>query len=336
MHATTLTLLATLSIGQPDDVPDKVVLRDKAAYYSFAMAFSPDGRKLAAPDRGEVVVFDVAKPKEAMRLDAAADKKKFDTVTAVAFSADGKLLAIATREGLVKVWDLATGAERLAIKSQHHSLIAVAITADNKAVAAVTGSTPWTAPPTVLTVWEIADGKEIRRVKLSHRFFFVGELSFSVDGRRLLGARNGLAVWDVRTGRALYELDEPKSMSAAFSRDGKRFAALVAGDGIVVWEMATGKALHTLKPPKSNYVGGISFSHDGKHVAAAFTIVHEAAGRIQQTTAVQIWEIDSGKVLVERQLDADLHMIAFSPDGRRLALGNRNGHIQLWKNPIGQ
>lgn len=339
-HALTLALIGIHAAGQSGPAPDKVVLRQRSGYYVYHLAFSPNGKLLAAADERDVVVFDVDKGEESKRLSGVADQKKWDSVTAVVFSLDGTLLASVTRDGMVKVWEVATGKPRLEIKTRLYSLVAVAIDADNKAVAAVTGSTPWTAPLTQLGVWELTTGKEVLSTKLSASSYWVGELAFSADGRHLVGAsRSLLTVWDVSTGRPRYALDEPKATLAAFSRDGKRFAGFVAGEGIVVWDTATGRAVHSLKTPANiDGVGGISFSPDGKHLAATPTTVYvnDATVQVRQTTALHIWEIGSGKVVLRRDTNENLPMVAFSPDGRRLALGNRDGLLQMWKNPIGR
>ena len=73
-----------------------------------AVAFSPDGRRLAsASDDGTVRLWDPATGAELAALTGHTGQ-----VTAVAFSPDGRRLASAGWDGTVRLWDPATGAER--------------------------------------------------------------------------------------------------------------------------------------------------------------------------------------------------------------------------------
>jgi WD40 repeat protein len=87
-----------------------------------ALAFSPDGKRLAAIATpvlqlpvlgapGEVLVWDIATGQELFRLKGHAS-----AVRATAFSPDGKRIATASPDG-VKLWDAASGKELLSLKS---------------------------------------------------------------------------------------------------------------------------------------------------------------------------------------------------------------------------
>jgi hypothetical protein len=77
------------------------------------VAFSPDGRTLAAGDRGAAVkLWDVATGTERATLAAPGEKNAavnfVEEVSALAFAPDGRTLAVAV-EQTVRLWDVATG-----------------------------------------------------------------------------------------------------------------------------------------------------------------------------------------------------------------------------------
>src|SRR5436309_534357 len=85
----------------------QVTAAPQPAPWVECVAFSPDGKTLAAGFRDEVVrIWDVATRKEGPTLKGHAE-----TVSSVAFSPDGKLLATGSWERTVKLWDTATWKE---------------------------------------------------------------------------------------------------------------------------------------------------------------------------------------------------------------------------------
>jgi len=77
-----------------------------------------------------------------------------DTVLAVAVTPDGKQAISASRDKTLKVWDLATGEQRLTLNGHSDTVFAVAVTPDGKQ--AISGSKDNT-----LKVWDLATGEVI-------------------------------------------------------------------------------------------------------------------------------------------------------------------------------
>src|SRR5262249_3251554 len=106
----------------------------------FSLALSPDGRLLASARRhakapgghqaGALQVWDLATGMEIREL-----KDGTDTVTSVAFSPDGKLLASGNVDRKVRLWDAATG-QLVAQMQGHEKLVrAVAFSPDGRLLA---------------------------------------------------------------------------------------------------------------------------------------------------------------------------------------------------------
>src|SRR5256885_875700 len=101
-------LLATL-VGLASGCATKpAMLGDKTGFY-HAVAFSPDGRSLAATRNvgSESVVFDLASRIEIRRFQP--DKKlKAGFAFSLAYSSDGRLLAAHLNKNEVTVWNAST------------------------------------------------------------------------------------------------------------------------------------------------------------------------------------------------------------------------------------
>jgi WD40 repeat protein len=212
-------------------------------------ALSPDGRLVAAYfyERKKIRIFDVASNRLLRSLDPG------DYVKSLAFSPDGKTLAIATLK-TVHLWDVTEGEERLTLNftppGDEDLWRQVAFSPDGRTIAAAGGS---------VRLCDAETGAEKRR--LTHLSDALGEpfaASFSRDGKLLAVSQVRTCrawIYETATGKALRTLDcsspdfessllvpcDPHSCTGtpAFTPDGK--AVLIpCSDGERLWEVATG------------------------------------------------------------------------------------------------
>jgi WD40 repeat protein len=110
------------STGKPQGMP----IRGDAPF--FAVAFSRDGRSVAGGSLGVPGVWDFPGPGQKNLRGSQKD------AVSVAFSADDKTLASATRDGSLKLWDLRGGVEQLSF-AHDRSLSWVAYSPDGDTLA---------------------------------------------------------------------------------------------------------------------------------------------------------------------------------------------------------
>jgi WD40 repeat protein len=234
-----------------------------------SLHFSPDGKRLVSGSEreGEFRVWDVASGEEQAKFkrNAAEDDRQEDSrVSAVAWSPTGKLLLSAHDEGMLILWEGATGRELRCFKGHEGMVQSVAFSPDGKFV--VSGSADRT-----VRVWDVETGQELQR--FGEAVDSVKCVAYSPDGRRIaasLGDYEGVTmVWEVSSGRELARLPAPGGhvFQIAFSPDGKLLAGVGADNALCIWEIATrGERRQFPGHPGSGLA--IAFSPDGRTVAS--------------------------------------------------------------------
>ncbi len=165
--------------------------------YCVSLDFSRDGARLASGSRdGTAILWSTATWK-ALRTIRNADADSIYSsvytqagmVEDAAFSPDGKTLAIASREGTVQLFDVATGALHFSLKGHSSSVNALAFSPDGRTLA--TGGSDQT-----IRLWNTQTGRELMQMDLGNAAMGgVETLAFSPDGRQMLAGGNGTTVW---------------------------------------------------------------------------------------------------------------------------------------------
>ncbi len=131
-------------------------------------------------------------------------------------------------------------------------------------------------------VWDMASGKETRRLTLDGPGGSLGSAAFSPDGRWLAWSYQDasaperlfrLRVWDLATGTIAREFSKPDQHLTAptFSPDGRCLVAFTTQGEIVRWELATGKERRPLLGHRANWgthFPALAFSADGTLLAS--------------------------------------------------------------------
>jgi serine/threonine protein kinase/WD40 repeat protein len=241
---------------------------------AWAVAFSPNGTTLAAGDattgvyandvtNGVVRLWNVATGKP---ITTFADPSSQGALS-LAFSPDGKTLAVGDRDGATYLWNVATGklirAPFVDPNSQGINEVAFSPDGSTLAVSDTNGCT---------YLWNVATGKRITTL-IDPSSQGVDAVAFSLDGKTLAtGDDNGhIYLWNAVTGKRTATFKDPDSKGAdsvAFNPDGKTLAAGDVNGCTYVWSVATGKLVHApLIDPNSEGINEVLFSPNGKTLA---------------------------------------------------------------------
>jgi WD40 repeat protein len=243
---------------------------------------------------------------------------------------DGARLAVAWDDGAVQVWDLRSGKMEAEwsvkptkpppIWRGKKGVVSLAFSPDSKRLAG--GPADGT-----VRVWDAATGKEEQRFPGDLGEF--GSPAFSPDGKRLAAAlfSGPVKVWDLASGQEEHTLkgdDKDHSFDCvAFSADGKRLAA-ASFHGLTAWDLESEEPLLHRTEDKDVIVvpEAVSFTADG-----------DGINYVTLDRGVAFIVLRVGKEEPERKVDCggsrDMN-VALAPDGRRLAVLDKDGEVTLW------
>lgn len=153
-------------------------------------------------------------------------------------------------------------------------------------------------------------------------------VAFSQDDNQLAWVttdRNGLAHWNLRTGKRFEVPFADRVHCVAFDVTGRILACGDATDQLHRWDTSTGKPLPDIPCPQGS-VATIAFSRDGQWMAAGL-LTWQA-----EVPAVHVWSLAGGEFRPlewPAQLGA-VPSVIFSPDSATLAGAGKDGQIRLW------
>lgn len=304
---------------QPTGKPLRTVKLQGEGGPGYCQTLSPNGKWLVAQDAQNLVFWEVATGKEVKRLPLGNQ----NSVSYLYFSPDGKTLA-ASVAGVETLWQWAEGRQQVVneprVQRQNGALMRLnssqhgCFSHDGKMFASGYSMQ-------VLTLWEVATGKEIRRIDCSPTIWiFSPDDKFIAAACSKVGAAGGgpisYRLFEVATGKELIQKEGPQSgyfWWVDVSSDSKSIA-FVDQQNIYVLERETLK--ERLRIPAG--VRMVFFSADNKWLMG------------NHGNRIRIWDASTGKEVPSFPgLIYGPNAVALSPDGRKVATGS-----YAWRDPV--
>jgi type IV secretory pathway TraG/TraD family ATPase VirD4 len=296
----------------------------------LTVAFSPDGRTLASGS--QLAAIHLWNPKTGQLIRKMSARRYFvkmfnDTaptsVSTIAFSSDGQLLAAKDSVTMVELWNVASGRAERTLSDHTKEVIASDYAKEVTALAFQPGTKILASASRdgAIRLWDTMSGALLRTIPDPE---VILSIAFSPSERYLVtgGCSDKISFWDMsREGPPILQFagHDKCIETLAFSPDGRLIASGSDDRTIRIWDIASGSVLHILTGHKGE-VASIAFSPDGKMIATG------------ADTTVRLWDVASGEEL--RRMTGhtkSVTSVAFSPDGQLLASGSDDETVRIWE-----
>ena len=300
-----------------------IELKDIYENYTSAVAYSPDGKLVAACATDEKIYLLDARSGDEM----AAMTGHTWYPWAVKFTADSKRMYSSGWDGTLRRWDVALH-EQLPPPQGIRATCVSVISPDGRTIA-------YEDDFAVIHLVNVRDGSE-RQIALPNSRFT--QLAYSADGKLLAGGGTSgdnvqVSVFEAATGKLVHRWDWPLGRDnnshiecLQFNAQGNRLAAGSFRQGkTYLWDLTTGRQIAEL-PHMDVY--GLSFSPDGATLGTA-----------GWDSAVRFWHAESGKpgqvveVKDDQPGNSDLRMytVCYATEGGLIATAHLSGVVRVWR-----
>ena len=306
----------------------------KGSVQSFV--YTPDGNTIATAGGSEENVVQL------WDAQTGAHKKTFTghtkRVNSVAYSSDGKIIASGGADGTVRLWEIATGKQKVVLGRTgwidflfpwlNPPVNSVAYSSDGNTVV----TTSWDHK---LRLWDTRTTK-LKAILTGHTGP-VDAVVYSPDGKTIAAAAglkdNTVRLWDAGTGETRAVLTGYIHISSvAYSPDGKTLATSgdSRGNSLQLWDVPTRKLKTTYTEHTDGTLSSMVFSPDGETIAAVGV----------EDDTVRLWSSGTCKHKatfkpVNTDREYDISSVAYSPDGNTIAVvggyyKQHKGTVYLW------
>jgi WD40 repeat protein len=294
---------------------------DGEPFGATPFALSPDGKWLANSTGLNQCRVRIRDTETGRDIHLLGETK--GSISTLAFSPNGRSLAVVNHIDGVQIWETATGTLRETYSKLQGQATTAAFTPDGKAL--IVGASKG------VHVFDLVSGKETRQFGPDH--LWPGSTAVSNDSKILAVPLTGgeIVLWDLTTGREIRRWQSEYHWGASwvtFSPDDKVLVTASGSAGtashVGLWDAATGKALH----PQLGHIArvtGLALSKDGASLASTST-----------DGTLRLWDPTTGKEQkrIKAETSKPFLCVALAPDGKTVATGTQSGVdpmlVQMW------
>ena len=285
--------------------------------------FSPDGSYIATADGNDIKIWEL---ESRTIVDAIKGLNGF--VTCLSFSDDGRKLAAAGNDNVIRIWDLLDSEETLVLKGHrgtHYNdrIVDLCFSSDGWRLASIANNGE-------AFVWDALVDRSNASVSVDRQFDQV-RFSQTPPGIVTIADSNRFEFWDLESQVRLSTCLAPKELFSSFTIVPKQKAVAIVSDDVRIFDSRNGKELSQFlidNGQPTQFVGGepffpawrkVHFTSDGNWLAI------ELADSIQQV----LWDrksansIDLTMLLKKELIEVDQfnspHAVAFSKNDQLFA-----------------
>ncbi len=323
-------------------LPDGAVARIGSATFAahggvMSLAFSPDGKIIAAgDDGGRANAWSAPSGKPVFSAQAV-----LNAAESVSFSPDGKRLVVSGSSTIVTM-DAVSGARTESFDTGSPVINSTfsAQTPDGKLIAGF--GADWK-----VTLWSAATKEVVRSFEFAIGDALPTALCVSPKGAYVAAAASDgrVTAWRIDGGKPVFsrtigggegdELFGQQSLSLAFSPDESLLACGRESQGaesratVHVWSLPDGAERHRLRGHDLE-AGARTVGPEPRGMTVAFRPDGTMLASAGRDFTIRLWDVAREKVVRTLSTGRMTYALAFSPDGKTLASGDAGGRVRLW------
>jgi len=238
-----------------------------------------------------------------------------DSISGIAWSPDGQILASASKDRNIGLWNRETEELCTFLKGTGRSgaVSSVAWLPDRRKL--ISGSTAKT-----VRLWDVKTEKMDSRPGHSDS---INSVAVSPDGQMFASGSSDrtIRVWSAKNAKLLqtFKGHTGEVLSVAWSPDGRLLASGSRDKTIKIWDINTGKILQTF--------GG----HTGEVLSVAWSPDGQILASGSRDCTIRIWDLQEKRRNILEAHTGGVTCVSFSFDGRLLASKSNDGAVGLWR-----